>query len=173
MGLNWSDIDFTGRHLVVRRALQGQRNGAGLQFVPPKSSTSRCTVSLGHTAVAALKEHRRRQNEQRLAAGPAWTDNDLLFCTIAGTPMDPSRINCYLDQALKKAGLPRVRIHDPRHSAATTLARRGENPRLVQEMLGHSTVSLTLSTYTHVSPAMHREAADRMDALFTYSRANG
>jgi integrase len=170
MGLKWSDVDFDSRNVVIRRALQRQRNGAGLQFVPPKSSTSRRTVSLGQTACAALREHRRHQNVQRLAAGHEWVDNDLIFCTITGTPMDPSRINYYLNQALKKAALPRVRIHDLRHSAATMLAQQGENARLVQEMLGHSTVSLTLGTYTHVSPAMHREAADRMDAQFTYRK---
>ena len=78
--------------------------------------------------------------------------------------------NYYVDHALAKADVPRIRSHGLRHGAATALARRGDNARMIQEMLGHSTASLTLGTYSHVSPAMHREAADRMDALFTYRK---
>lgn len=168
MGLRWSDINFDTKQLVILRALQRQSAGAGLQFVEPKSATSRRTVALGEMACWALRDHRRRQNEERLSLGSEWHANDLVFCTVFGDPMDPGRIGRYLDRDLRNANCPRIRVHDLRHTAATILLQQNEHPRLVQELLGHSNIALTLGTYSHVAPTMHREAADRMDALFSH-----
>jgi integrase len=164
-GLTWDDLDLDQGRAVVQRALQRQR-GAGLVLVEPKTRLSRRTVHLSGVAGAALREHRVRQVEQRLAAGPAWRDTGLVFTTITGDPVDPSRVNEFWHRALGKAGLRQVRVHDLRHSAATMMLERGIHPRVVQEMLGHSTITLTLGTYSHVAPAMHAEAAREMDAVF-------
>jgi integrase len=80
--------------------------------------------------------------------------------------MDPSAVGGCLRDALERSGLARMRVHDLRHTAATYLLTRGVNPKVVQELLGHSTVTLTLDTYSHVSPTLHRDAAKHMDALF-------
>ncbi len=85
--------------------------------------------------------------------------------------LDPAPVNEAFHRALDCAGLPRVRVHDLRHTAATVLLERGVHPRIVQELLGHSTITLTLDTYSHVVPAMHAEVATQMDALFRRSTA--
>jgi integrase len=97
-----------------------------------------------------------------------WQDNDLAFSTATGTPLD--RTNVYRNhlRALRDAGLPHIRIHDFRHTVATLHLEQGESPKIVQERLGHSNISQTLGTYSHVLPAMHRAAADRLDELFSY-----
>jgi len=98
--------------------------------------------------------------------GAAWQDNDFIFCRDDGTAVQPSNIPMRLHRALSKAGLPRVRLHDLRHTAATLHLSRGENPKIVQELLGHSTIVLTMDTYSHVTPALHAAAASRMQSLF-------
>lgn len=163
--LRWEDIDLNSNRLVVRRALQRQK-GVGLVFVEPKTQRSRRTVHLAVGTVAALREHRRRQVEGRLAAGPLWEDQGLVFCNLTGGPLSPSQVDKEFHRAVDKAGLPRLRVHDLRHTAATLLLAKGVHPKVVQEMLGHSTITLTLDTYSHVLPALHAEAAAQMDALF-------
>jgi integrase len=165
LGLKWDDVDLDKGRATIQRALQRQA-GAGLVFVEPKSQRSRRTVNLTRQTVAALAEHRRSQLEDRLAAGPMWTDYGVVFARPDGRPLEPSGVITALHDALTRAGLPKVRVHDLRHSAATFLLQRSVHPRVVQEMLGHSTVVLTLDTYSHVSPTMRREAADQMEALF-------
>src|SRR6266571_6522849 len=93
-------------------------------------------------------------------------DERPLFTAPTGRPVDATwAIKCF-HRALNLAGLPVVRIHDLRHTAATYLLRRGVHPKVVQELLGHSTISLTLDTYSHVAPALHAEVADHMEVLF-------
>jgi len=166
LGLKWSDIDMEKATLVVRRALQ-RHGSAGFVMVDPKTTRSRRTIHLSRIAVQALTEHRARQREIRLLAGAKWgTDlGDLVFCSRSGSPMSSSWLNVVFKRELAKAGLPRIRIHDLRHTAATLLLTRGVHPKVVQDMLGHSTVTLTLDTYSHVTPSLHKEAADHMDSL--------
>ena len=163
-GLQWSDIDLDGARLTVRRALQRQR-GAGLVLVEPKTSRSRRTLHLSAVTVAALREQRHRQTLERLAAD-VWNDRGLVFSTTTGNPIDPPFVSLRLGRALRKAGLPRVRVHDLRHTFATLMLARGVHPKVVQEMLGHSTITLTLDTYSHTTPALHLEASRQMDTLF-------
>jgi integrase len=166
LGLRWSDVDLEKGTLVVRRALQ--RHGrAGLVLVDPKTARSRRTIHISRIAAEALADHRARQREMRLLAGSAWRSDfgDLVFCARTGGPVESSWLNVVFKRELARAGLPRVRIHDLRHTAATLLLTRGVHPKVVQDMLGHSTVTLTLDTYSHVTPALHKEAADHMDAL--------
>jgi integrase len=166
LGLKWTDIDMEKATLVVRRALQ-RHAGAGFVMVDPKTTRSRRTIHLSRVALHALVEHRARQREMRLLAGASWRSDfgDLVFCSRTGSPMGASWLNVVFKRELAKAGLPRIRIHDLRHTAATLLLTRGVHPKVVQDMLGHSTVTLTLDTYSHVTPTLHKEAADHMDAL--------
>jgi integrase len=164
LGLKWVDIDFAARTLIVRRALQRHEDG-GLVFVEPKSKQSRRTVQLSSLACAALREHRERQAFERKTAEGEWHDHNLVFCTAFGTPLDRGLIHLNWIPALKKADLRRIRLHDLRHTAATLMLQEGVHPKVVQEMLGHSSISVTLDIYSHVAPSLHHEAADRMDAI--------
>jgi len=164
-GLLWSDIDFASGRLVVNRALQ-RHTGLGHVFVEPKTARSRRTVYLAPGTLSALSEHRRLQVEDHLEAGPEWKNTGLVFTTGVGRPADGTWVSKWFYRALDQAGLPRVRIHDLRHTAATHLLLRGVHPKVVQELLGHSTISLTLDTYSHVAPALHAPVADHMQALF-------
>lgn len=166
LGLSWGDIDFSNGTVVVRRAMQRQ-GSKGHVLVEPKTPRSRRTIHLSRLAIEALRAQKAFQREQRLAAGTAWRSDwgDLAFSTRTGRPLGSSWINVAFRKHLEIAGLKRVRIHDLRHTAATLLLTRGVHPKVVQDMLGHSTVTLTLDTYSHVTPALHKEAADHMDAL--------
>ncbi len=117
--------------------------------------------------MSALREHRTCQLEQRLAAGPMWPDDDLVFCGATGRPLDPSTETGRFSDTLKRAGLPHVRFHDLRHTAATLVLAQGTHPKVVSEMLGHGTIALTLDTYSHLVPALHEQAAATMDTLFS------
>jgi integrase len=153
LGLNWTDIDLVGGRLHVRRALQRQR-GRGLVFVEPKSVTSRRCVELPQLAITVLEEQRLR------------SDSELVFPNRDGEPVESSTVTDALKVALARAGLPRIRVHDLRHTTATVLLEANMHPKLVQHLLGHSTVALTLNTYSHVTAGLTSEVARTMDRLF-------
>jgi len=115
--------------------------------------------------VTALKAHRTRQLKERLAAGGAWEDSGLIFTTPFGTAVDPRGASREFHAMLEKAKLPSVRFHDLRHTAATLLLAQGVDARTIMETLGHSQISLTMNTYSHVLPALQREAARRVDVI--------
>ena len=162
-------FDLEARSLVVRRVLQ--RIDGKLQFFETKTARSRRTVSLPKTIVADLRAHRLRQLEERLWAGSRWQEHGLVFTTTIGTPLDGSNVTHRLQAILERAGLPRMRFHDLRHAAASLLLARGVSPRVVMELLGHSQISLTLNTYSHVIPALLSAAADQMEHVLTGSEA--
>jgi integrase len=164
LGLQWGDLDLDAGKLTVRRALQ-QQNSAGLVFVTPKSTRSRRTILLSQRAIEALRVHRDRQAFRRKQVGSDWRDLDLVFAGPIGGPTDPSWSRQVFYAALDAAGIPHVRFHDLRHTAATLLLMQGVHPKVVSDMLGHSTVGLTLDTYSHLLPAMHQQAAAAMDAI--------
>jgi integrase len=136
-----------------------------LHVVEPKSARSRRTIALPTVAVTALRAHRVRQLENRLAAGARWREGGFVFTSGIGTPVEPRRITREFRVLLTGAGLPPIRLHDLRHSCATLLLAQGVSPRVVMETLGHSQVSLTLNTYSHVLPVLQQEAARKMDAI--------
>jgi integrase len=140
-----------------------QRVGGKLQLVEPKTERSRRTLRLPQVTLAALKAHRVRQLEERLLAGAQWQDSGLVFTSTIGTPMEPRNAFRRYQEALSRAGLPHFRFHDLRHTAATLLLAQGVHPRVIMEILGHSQISLTMNTYSHVVPALGDEAATRMD----------
>jgi integrase len=164
LALRWRDVDLQAGMLQVRGTLQ--RAGSDLVVAEPKTAHSRRQVALATTAVEALRRHRVTQAEERLRLGAAWQDLDLVFSSEAGGYIDESRLrrNSFWP-LLERAGLPRIRFHDLRHTAATLMLRRGVHPKIVAEMLGHAQVSVTLDLYSHVTPTMQREAAEAMDAL--------
>lgn len=171
LGLRWSDVDLEARKLAVRRALVagsvGSRTGA--RFDAPKNSKSRRTVKLTGSAVEILKRHKAAQNEERLKLGSLWEDHGLVFPNRAGKPMDHN--NLYrrdFKKMLAKAGLPNTfRFHDLRHTCATLLLVKNVNQKVVQEMLGHATITQTMDTYSHVLPTMQDAATDAMESALS------
>lgn len=151
--------------LEVRKKLHACKTVA--QLVEPKSAKSRRTVALPAVTASALRAHRKRQLEDRLAAGDDWKGEGFVFCTPIGTAADPHNINRQFRLLLKTAGLPPTRIHDMRHTAATLLLAQGVDPRTIMEVLGHSQISVTLNTYTHVMPTLRRDAATKLDAVLS------
>ncbi len=163
LGLGWQDVDLDAGKLAVRRALQRQP-GIGVVFVPPKSAKSRRTVYLSDLACHALGLQRRYQDACRRRANE-WLDSGLVFTNLQGGPLESGEVNRALTQALRQAGLPHIRVHDLRHTTASILLEAGTHPKIVQDLLGHSTIRLTLDTYSHLTPALHRQAAHTVDLL--------
>ena len=148
--------------LTIRVALQRIRH-QGLTLVEPKSARSHRTIVLPEVAASALKAHRVRQLEGRMLAGARWQDTGFVFTTRDGAPVDPRNATRHFHKMLREAGLPAVRFHDLRHTAATLLHAQGVDARTIMQILGHSQISLTLNTYTHVLPALQQDAARQMD----------
>ena len=161
LGLHWEDIDLSQGTLRVQRALQRRSDGR-LVEVAPKTARSRRTLPLPASVVTALVDHRVNQQELRSAAGPRWTESDLVFTTRVGTPIHPRNDHRAFVALLRSAGLRRVRLHDLRHTTASLLLSQGVSPRVVMEILGHSQISVTMNTYSHVSPELNRAAAEGM-----------
>jgi integrase len=161
LGLQWDAIDFERRTLNVRAALQ--RVGGKWILVEPKSARSRRTIALPEVVVGALKAQRVRQLQDRLVAGRHWQDHGFVFTSSVGSPLEPSNATKQFRKLLVSAGVPLIRFHDLRHTAATFLLAQGVDPRTIMETLGHSQISLTLNTYSHVLPVLQREAARKME----------
>jgi len=162
LGLTWPDLTSIGAASPSARRCSGYRSGlAEWFFVEPKTDRSRRTVYLAPGTVAALAEHRNRQGDEPLVPSERF-----VFTGITGRPLDASSVSDHFHRALARAGLPNIRVHDLRHTAATHLLTRGVHPKVVQDLLGHSTISLTLDTYSHVSPALHAQVPDHMEVLF-------
>ncbi len=164
LGLCWTDLDWQTGELKVQRQSQ-YIIGQGFVFSEPKSAAGRRLVVLGDVALGKLRKHHEAQDEQRAKAGERWREKGLIFATHLGTPMHPRNLRVSFGKLLVKAGLPRVRFHDLRHTAATLMLQQGVHPKVVQERLGHANINLTLGTYSHVLPGMQGDAAHKLDTL--------
>jgi integrase len=161
LGLSWEDVDLTSRRLHVRHGLQ--RIAGELRLVEPKTRQSRRTIALPTVVIDALQHHKARQSQERLLAGTRWHETGLGFTSTIGTPIEVGNLRRQFWRVLEKAGLARMRFHDLRHSCASLLLVQGVPARVVMETLGHSNISITMDTYTHVLPELQRQAADAMD----------
>ena len=162
LGLRWQDIDLGGRTLSVNQSLQWLR-GVGPTFRSPKTHRSRRPVVLSAATVQLLRRHRQQQLEDRLRLGPDYSDIGLVFCQPTGSPIDPSNFRRTWRRILKDADVGHVRFHDLRHAHATQLLMAGIHPKIVQERLGHSSISMTMDTYSHVLPALQAEAVEKLE----------
>lgn len=167
LGLRWQDVDLDAGELRVRVALQ-RVQGQPLRLVEPKTRQSRRTLPLPPPVIAQLRAHRTRQREDRLLAGERWEGEGwgLVFANTRGGPLEPRNLTTRYKALLALAGLPNIRFHDLRHSCASLLLAQGVHPRVVMEILGHSTITLTMNTYSHVLPQAQRDALDRLGDLF-------
>lgn len=171
LGLRWADVDLdAGRLRIVRTLITTdvQRKGEpGMAWGTPKTAKGRRQIALDPATVTAVRQHRTRQLEERLLLGSGYGDQDLVACQVDGSPIHPKNFSDAFEKANKAAGLPRIRLHDLRHTHATLALRAGVHPRVVQERLGHANVGITLDCYSHVDMSMQAAAAVMVAALVT------
>jgi len=165
LALRWSDIDFEKGMLHVQRTVSHIPGNSYFES-EPKTKSGRRRIILPGVTIEALKVHRVCQDKARLEAGEKWRDREIVFANYSGGFLRGDTVLDLFYQLLKDAGLPPMRFHDLRHSAATILFAAGVNPKVIQELLGHSTISITLEVYSHVLPSMQQEAAGKMDDIF-------
>ncbi|MBA2634215.1 MAG: site-specific integrase [Chloroflexi bacterium] len=162
LGLRWQDLDLGRGTLRVEQTVQRVPRRGLVVTKLPKNSASRRTNELATQVVDVLRDHRRIQMRARLRAGSNWQDNDLVFPSLVGTPVEPRNLNRHLHALCKRAGLPPERFHNLRHTAASIAYAEGLDSKMVQDMLGHASYRTTADIYTHLEPGLRREAAQRI-----------
>ncbi|MGW5940305.1 site-specific integrase [Streptomyces celluloflavus] len=162
VGLRWQDIDLDSRTVQIRKQRQRVR---GEYYEDDTKNRRKRTLPLPLLCVAPLRWQRLRQAAMRDKAGAGWHESDLVFTTRTGQPVEGSNVLRSFHRLTAKAGLPRIRVHDARHGAATLLAAGNVHPRVAMEILGHSKISVTMDIYTHVPDALKREAVAHMDRM--------
>jgi integrase len=169
LGLRWADIDFETARLSVRQALVAV--AYGVIESTPKSHNAR-VIDLDPETVDLLREHRRRQAEERLEWGTDYQDRDLVTCHENGTPIHPHSFSQTFERLIKRAGIRVIRLHDLRHTHATLALKAGVPVKVVSERLGHETPAFTLKQYAHVIPGMQAAAAAVVADLVDEQRAS-
>ena len=171
--MSWSDVDLDTGRFSIHQALQRidrklYPREAGLHLVEPKGGYSDRVVTLPAVAISALRHHQALQHEERRWAGTKWrNDWNLVFTTKLGSPLDERNVLRRFQNILALACLPKMRIHDLRHSAVAILIAQGVNIKAISELLGHSSVAFTLQVYGHLLEETKRETADKMDAALS------
>ena len=161
LGLKWGDVDLDQGTLSIRRTVQ--RTGAGLIVrEQTKTDNSRRTVSISPATVELLNKHQRKQAEQLKLLGKK---SDFVFTNTLGNILEPRKVNQVFDRIIRRAGLPKIRFHDLRHTHATLLLQQGVHPKIVSERLGHANIGITMDIYSHVIPSMQRKAAKMFDQI--------
>jgi integrase len=165
LGLRWTDINLETGTLTVKRSLRYEKDGP--YYTEGKRDSSRRRVELGPSTVAAIKAHRKRQNEERLAYGGLWEDHDLIFPDEHGRPIRARNLNRYFQKLLQRANLEDLGLtfHGLRYTCATFMLLSNVPVKVVSERLGHADVALTLCVYSHVLPGMQKNAADGLDEM--------
>ncbi|MEW6572938.1 MAG: tyrosine-type recombinase/integrase [Bacillota bacterium] len=160
LALQWPDVDFESKLLSVRQGLTRTRT-AGLQIAAPKTETAMRTIPLTPKAEAALRNQKRQQAQEKLLAGAAYQDNNLVFATEHGTPIEPRNLNRAFQRICQGAGI-KATLHQLRHTFASRLIQAGADVKTTSEILGHAKSNLTLDTYTHSSLERKREAMRKL-----------
>ena len=172
LGLRWADVDLGHGQLAVVNTLTTVNYRPILST--PKTKRSRRVIYLDPATVDVLRRHRALQQTERAAAGPDWYHEiDFVFRDELGRPLHPEWFTREFGRQARAAQLPTIRLHDLRHTFATLALKEGVHPKIVSERLGHATVGITLDLYSHVTPAIAREAADTVGSLIFGLRPAG
>ncbi len=166
LGLKWTDLDWVKQTLKVERQLERSTSDQ-VKFALPKTNQGRRTLALGNQTMTVLRKHYERQNEERKAAGVGWKEFGLIFTTKVGTPLNYRNLLRDFKLLLKAAGLPELRFHDLRHTAASLMLTHDIPVIVVSRRLGHAKPSITLDVYGHLIPSIQAEAAQKIDELIT------
>jgi integrase len=169
LALRWSDVDLLMGEIQVSRGLQ-QLKDSSLVFSQPKSAKSNRKIALSPSTIQVLREHYEKQKAEMANLGRKITDDSLVFSHIDGTPIRPNTITYAWVNTVKRSGLKAIRFHDLRHTHASLMLQQGVHPKIVQERLGHSSISMTLDTYSHVAPGLQEAAAKGFDELVVPKR---
>lgn len=174
LGLKWQDIDFDKGTLEVKRTLIPRyddtakaegRKATNIEFETPKTKKSNRVIPIPNHILNKLEAHKKNQQLERLRIGEYYNNEGLVFCKVDGSRLNPQSFTTRFKKLLKEAGLKDARFHDLRHTVATFLLEVNEHPKVVQEILGHSTISTTLDIYSHVSMEKKEEAASKLDSI--------
>jgi integrase len=165
LAVRWCNVDLLGMDISVSRTMQYlNKVETRVSFKEPKTKKSRRLIALSPSTVAVLREYQNAQEQLRASLQlPPLTENDLVFSHWDGSPLLPDSITHAWVKLARKCGLEGVRLHDARHTHATIMLKQGIHPKIVQERLGHSTISTTLDTYSHVAPGLQEAAARGFD----------
>ena len=170
LGLRWSDVDLATGQATIKQTIVKLHDGS-LAVERPKTKSSARTVAFSSSVIATLKDHKRAQAEHRLKLGESYENNNLIFASASGTPINPGNLRRHFKSTLRKAQLPNIRFHDLRHTHATLMLEQGVHVKVVSERLGHSSIQITLDTYSHVLPNLQSDAAETLDqAIFGNSK---
>ncbi len=165
-GLMWNALNLVSGKAMVIKTLQ-RIYGKGLELGQPKTPRSRRSITLSKSAISRLQSVRKRQIEQRLAAGPAWQETGFVFTRLDGRPVDPDFLSHQFQKIVKSANLPHLTLHGLRHAHATFLLQKGTHAKIVSERLGHSSIAVTMDIYSHVLPDMQEAAAQAIDEVLS------
>ena len=168
LGLRWQDLDLEAGRASIRQTVILLGNKPALS--EPKTERGRRLVSLDPVTAACLKGRRATQHRERLAAGALWVDSGLVFTWEDGSMLSPDLLSDWFDRHVQAAGLPRIRLHDLRHTYASLALLAGVPAKVVGERLGHASIAITLDTYSHVAPQMHEQAANEVARLIFEAR---
>lgn len=173
LALTWNDINFDEYYIDVNKSLgiinDVSKEGRGKSKIiiqAPKTEKGNRRVTIPTFLVRKLKQYKAKQLENKLKVGNLYEDNLLLFCDQFGKYLDRRKTLEVFKKVLKDNGLKDKKFHDLRHTFATRLFELGENPKTVQELLGHSNISITLDTYTHVLDSMKEKVASKLNDLY-------
>ena len=164
LAIGWEHVDFDRARIRIARSLE--RLGGEFRFKEPKTKRSRREVGLPPVAVERLRKWKAEQGQRRLVAGPAWHDFGLVCERGNGLPIDPDSFSKAFKRLASQAGLPKTRLHDLRHAAATLMMERGVHPAVVSKSLGHASEAFTMAVYGHVRDEMLDQAADAFGEAF-------
>lgn len=164
LALRWCDVDLLLCQVHVTRSLHHLRTGE-IVIRTPKTAKGRRMVMLSPSVALLLKEHRDKQKAQRVIMGIPIKDDDLVFSGIEGKPLLPDTVSHVWSKLVKRTGLEGIRFHDARHTHASLMLKQGVHPKVVQERLGHATISTTLDLYSHVTPGLQEAAAAGFDKM--------
>ena len=168
LGLRWVDVDLTAGRAAIRQTVITVQHA--VVFGTPKTAKGRRTITLDAVTVTALRDHRKRQAAERLQIGAGWRDHDLVFPRVDGGPLHPERFSRTFVNRGRQLGLPPIRLHDLRHGWATMALAADVHPKVVQERLGHANIGITLDTYSHVTAALHGDAAEKVAGIVFAAR---
>lgn len=163
LGLRWQDVDLTARHLHVRQTVLSVNYE--ITFGQPKTKRGERRIALDTATVQILREHRVRQDRERAAVGTGYRNQDLVFAREDGDPTHPDYFSQTFDRTVKRLGLPKIRLHDLRHTHATLGLQAGIPIKVMSDRLGHATTAFTMDVYTHAIPAVEHEAAEQIADL--------
>ena len=163
LGLRWNDVNLDDGRLHISQSLTAIHNQ--LEYSEPKTARGRRNVAVDSETIAVLRSYRKTQLEEQLAWGAGYNAAGLVFTREDGRPIHPDRFTSWFKQHALAAGLPGIRLHDLRHTHASLALQAGVHPKVVSERLGHSTISITLDTYSHVLPSLQEEAAQKVASL--------